>query len=172
MKVYFIRHAEAIERSTDLPDEHRNLTCRGRKRFRQVAVSLKKMDISPDFILTSPRIRAVQTAEILCETLHFNGEVLVSPDLATGPDLDTLGKLLCARPETRELVIVGHEPALGEVIAGLLRLPAPCHLGKGCVVSMKILIRQSGFVADLTGLITGGGKVIRGAAAPLERLQG
>jgi len=172
MKVYFIRHAQAIERSSELPDEHRNLTCRGRKRFRQVAASLKKMEISPDLILTSPKIRAVQTAEILCETIRFNGEVLISPDLATGPDLETLDSLLRARPEIRELVIVGHEPALGEIIGRLLQLSTSCQLSKGCVVSMKILIRKSGFVAELTGLITGGGKAIRDATAALERLQG
>jgi len=172
MKVHFVRHAQAIERSTELPDEHRYLTCKGRKRFRQVAACLRKMEISPDVILTSHKVRAVQTAEILCETIRHSGEVLISAGLATGPDLDTLGDLLQERPEARELVIVGHEPALGEVIAGLLRLSSPCHLGKGCVVTVKIDIRPSGLTAELAGLITGGGKAIRGAAAALERLQG
>lgn len=171
MRVYFIRHAQAKERTPLLPDEHRSLTCRGRKRFRQVAACLKKMDISPDLILTSPKVRAVQTAEILCETIRFNGEVVISPELSAGPDLDILGKLLQTRPETGELVIVGHEPSLGELIGNLLRLSAPCHVGKGCVVSMKISVRASGFAAALTGLITGGGKAIRSADAALERLQ-
>ncbi len=170
MKVHFIRHAQAIERSTDLPDEHRNLTCRGRKRFRQVAACLKKVGIDPDVIMTSPKIRAVQTAEILAETLHFNGEVQISPDLADGPDLAALDHLLRAKPEARELVIIGHEPALGVIIGKLLQLATPCQLTKGCVVSLKISLRTTGPAADLAGLITGGGKVISKANVAMARL--
>lgn len=172
MKLHLIRHAQAIERSTGLPDEHRALTCRGRKRFRRVAACLKKNGIDPDIILTSPKVRAVQTAEILSETLHFNGEVHISPQLAAGPDLDELCSLLGARPEARELVVIGHEPALGEVVAQLLRLSAPCHFAKGSVVSLKISLRQSGLRAELVSVVSGGGKEIRTAGAALERLMG
>jgi len=170
LKVYFIRHAQAMERSAELTDEHRNLTCRGRKRFRQVAACLKKQGIDPDVIVTSPKVRAVQTAEILAETLHFNGEVRISPDLATGPDPGVLENLLRANGVARELVIIGHEPALGKVIGTLLHLPTPCNLTKGCVVSLKISLRHSDIRGELTGLITGGGKAISRTSAALERL--
>jgi phosphohistidine phosphatase len=170
MKVNFIRHAQAIERSTDLPDEQRNLTCRGRKRFRKVAVSLKKAGIDPDFIITSPKIRAVQTAEILSETLRFNGEVLISPELAGGPDLASLGNLLAAMSEAGELVIVGHEPGLGEVVAQLLQLSTPCHLPKGGVVSLNISFRQSRPTADLICMVTGSGKAISRVSRAMEQL--
>ena len=172
MKVHFIRHAQAIERSAELPDEYRNLTCRGRKRFRQVAACLKKMDIDPDFIITSPKVRAVQTAEILAETLRFSGEVRISADLATGPDISALGNLLGSKNESREIVIVGHEPGLGEAVGELLKLSTPCSLTKGSVVTLKISSKQSGLTAELTGVITGGGKMIRKAGAAMERLQG
>ena len=158
MKVHFIRHAQAMERLAGLPDEQRSLTCRGRKRFRKVSASLKKMAIDPDLILASPKIRAVQTAEILSETIHFHGEILISPDLADGPDLGIIEKILQEWSNAGEIVIIGHEPGLGRVIAELLRLDTPCHLPKGGVVSLKIFLRETGLFADLTGLITGGGK--------------
>lgn len=170
--MHFIRHAQAIEFSTGLPDEQRYLTCRGRKRFRQVAVCLKKMNIDPDFILSSPKVRAVQTAEILAETLRFNGEVRISPELTFGPGLVELDALLRANNGSSEVVIVGHEPALGEVVASLLQLSTPCYLSKGCVVSVKISQRQSVFSADLAGMITAGGKAIRKTSVILERLTG
>lgn len=170
VKVHFIRHAQAIARSTELPDEIRNLTCRGRKRFRQVAARLKKTAIDPDLIITSPKVRAVQTAEILSETLRFSGEVQVSTALAAGPDLEFLGNLLRTKSEARELVIVGHEPGLGKLIGELLQLSPPCHLPKGGVVSMKISIRQAKFTAEFTGLVTAGGKAIYKAGAALKRL--
>jgi|SRR6185369_15421174 len=172
MKVHFIRHAQAVERSTELPDEYRNLTCRGRKRFRQVAVSLKKMGIDPDFIITSPKVRAVQTAEILAETLRFSGEVQVSADLATGPDISALVNLLGSRKDSREIVIVGHEPGLGEAVGELLKLSTPCNLTKGSVVTLKISSKQSVLTAELTGVTTGGGKAICRVGAAMERLQG
>jgi len=170
MKVHFIRHAQAVDRSTELPDEHRNLTCRGRKRFRQVAACLKKMGIDPDFIITSPKVRAVQTAEILSEALRFSGEVQISADLAIGPDISALGNLLKTRNGSREIVIVGHEPGLGETITELLKLPSHCNLSKGSVVTLKISIKQSGLTAELTGMITGGGKAICRVGAAMERL--
>jgi len=170
VKVHFIRHAQAIERSTELPDEMRSLTCRGRKRFRRVAACLKKLAIDPDFIITSPKVRAVQTAEILSETLRFSGEVQISPALAAGPDLAALGNLLRTESEARELVIIGHEPGLGELIGELLQISTPCHLTKGCVVSMNISLRQAKFTAELTGLVTGGGKAISKAGTALKQL--
>ena len=172
MKVHFIRHAQAIERSTELPDEHRSLSCRGRKRFRQVAASLGKMGVDPDFIITSPKVRAVQTAEILSETIRFNGEVQVSAELAEGPDIAALGNILKTRKMAGEIVIVGHEPGLGNAIGELLKLPTSCQLPKGCVVSLQISIKQYGLAAELAGLITGGGKAIRKTGAAMERLLG
>jgi phosphohistidine phosphatase len=172
MKVHLIRHAQAIERSTELPDEYRNLTCRGRKRFRQVAASLKKMGVDPDFIITSPKVRAVQTAEIFSETIQFSGEVQISAALAEGPDIAALGNMLRERKTAAEIVIVGHEPGLGDAIREMLKLPTRCQLSKGCVVSLQISIKQSGLTAELAGLITGGGKAIRKTGAAMERLLG
>jgi phosphohistidine phosphatase len=172
MKVHFIRHAQAVERSTGLPDEHRNLTCRGRKRFRQVAVCLKKMEIDPGYIISSPLIRAVQTAEILSETIRFNGELQISADLTGRLDVATLGSILRARSQASEVVIVGHEPELGEVVRTVLRLSSPCNLSKGCVVSLDISIKNSGLTGEMTCLITGGGKAIRKPAEAMERLRG
>jgi len=172
MKLHIIRHAQAIERSTAQPDEQRGLTCRGRKRFRQVSACLKKMAINPDYIITSPLIRAVQTAEILAETISFTGELQISADLADGPDIAALSALLKARSSASEIVIVGHEPDLGELVTALLRLPLPCNLSKGCVVTLEVSSKNSGLTAALTGLITGGGKAIRKHAEIMERLLG
>lgn len=170
MKVHFIRHAQAIDRSTDLPDELRNLTCRGRKRFRKVAATFKKSDISPDIIVTSPKIRAIQTAEILSETIRFSGELKVLPELAENPGMATLGTILNNNSMAGDIVIVGHEPWLGELIGKLLRIRSIPYLPKGCVVSLKIFPGKSEISAELSGVITGGGKSINRAASAAEKL--
>ncbi|NVN99673.1 MAG: histidine phosphatase family protein [Geobacteraceae bacterium] len=170
MKVHFIRHAQAIERSTDLPDELRNLTCRGRKRFRKVAATFRKIDISPDIIVTSPKIRAVQTAEILSETIRFSGELKVLPELGENPGMATLSTILNSYSMAGDIVIVGHEPWLGELIGKLLSIKSIPYLPKGCVVSLKIFSGKSEISAELTGMITGSGKSINRSASAAERL--
>jgi len=172
MKLHIIRHAEAIERSAALPDSQRYLSCRGRKRFRKVAACLRKMEIAPDYILVSPLVRAVQTAEILAETIRFNGELQISAGLAGGPDIAALAEILQARSSAAEIVIVGHEPELGELVVSLLRLPAPCKLTKGCVVSLEIALKKSGLSAALISMITGSGKAILKPAKAREKLFG
>jgi len=172
MKVHIIRHAQAIERSADRPDEERYLTCRGRKRFRQVAACLKKMAIAPDYIISSPLVRAVQTADILSETISFSGELQISAVLADGPDISALSSLLRERAAAKEIVIVGHEPELGELVGTLLHRTSPCALSKGCVVSLEISQKKTAITAELISMVTGTGKAIRKPAESIKRLLG
>lgn len=170
MKVHFIRHAQATTRSTLLPDEYRALTCRGRKRFRQVAANLKKTDFNPDLIITSCKIRAVQTADILAESLQFNSDIMISTELSGEHDMTVIEKILTTAHESDEIVIVGHEPFLGRVVSSLLTLTPQCQLSKGSVVSMKITRSKSGLTAELGGIVTGSGKIIGKPGAAREWL--
>ena len=90
MKRYLIRHATAIARGGHVVDEHRSLTPRGRESFRLTARKMAKKGTMPDAIITSPLVRAVQTAEILSEALAFEGRLVVSTELAPGFDVAKL----------------------------------------------------------------------------------
>ena len=78
MKLYLVRHAEAIERSATTPDASRYLTTKGRLSFRKIARRARKAGAVPDVIFTSPLLRSVQTAEILAERLKHKGDVVVA----------------------------------------------------------------------------------------------
>ena len=171
MKIHFIRHSEAIDHSVDGPDAHRYLTCRGRTRFRRVAASLKKMGIDPDIIITSPLIRAVQTADILAELLRFSGELSITPALAPGFNLSNLKDLLLSHNDAGEIVMVGHEPDLGNLVQMLLGISYSCNLRKGAVVSVEIHRKQPEQEPEFLGYVTGGGKVILNQHKALERLK-
>jgi phosphohistidine phosphatase len=171
MKLHIIRHAEAIAATPEFPDEQRYLTCRGRRRFRQVAAALQKLEIDPDLILTSPKARALQTAEILAEALSFSGEVQVTPLLAENFSVDSLRQLLQSLPRRDELVIVGHEPDLGTLVAALLTLSGPCRLARGGVVTLKLTGKNARMTVELLAVVTGGGKVLTGRRTMLERLE-
>jgi phosphohistidine phosphatase len=137
MKLYLVRHAEAIERSGTTPDASRYLTTKGRLAFRKVARRVRRAGIAPDVIFTSPLLRAVQTAEILAERLKHEGPVVVAKELSPGFDLPALRSLLAEAGNPREAAFVGHEPDLGTLAAILLDVPGGFPLRKGAVLALE-----------------------------------
>ena len=138
MKLYLVRHAEAIERSTTTPDATRYLTTKGRLSFRKIARQARKAGAAPDVIFTSPLLRAVQTAEILAERLEHKGEVVVARELSPGFDLPALRSLLSGAGNPAEAAFVAHEPDLGDLAATLLALRGGFPLRKGAVVALEV----------------------------------
>src|SRR3981189_1223644 len=65
MEIYLVRHGIAVDGESDGPDAFRPLTGKGRRRFHKTARAFARLGRKLDLILTSPLVRAVQTAEIL-----------------------------------------------------------------------------------------------------------
>ena len=137
MKLIFVRHAEAVDRSAAMTDEMRYLTSEGRGSFRKTARTMLKQGVEPSLILTSPLIRAVQTAEILADTLAFVGPLLVRNELRPGFDMEKLQDVLNEFQTADEVVFVGHEPDLSVLVTALLSLPDGFDLKKGAAVKLK-----------------------------------
>jgi len=138
MKLYLVRHAEAIDRSGTMPDADRYLTPKGRSAFRKIARRARKAGITPAVILTSPLLRAVQTAEILAERLKHEGPIVVARELSPGFDIQALRSLLAKAGNPTEAAFVGHEPGLGDLAATLLALPGGFPLRKGAVLALEV----------------------------------
>lgn len=168
MIVHLVRHAEAVERSPEIQEEHRFLTRRGRNRFRKAAKSGRNSGIAPEVILSSPLVRAVQTAEILAQVVKFKGDLLITPLLAHGFRQENFNELLKEFPTVSELALVGHEPELGSLAGILLGSGATCTLDKGAIVSFKM--NPGGTEAAFKQLVDGGGKVVTTRAKALKRL--
>ena len=73
MRIYLVRHSNAVDPGTPgyEDDSQRPLTEKGRDKMNKIASALKKMNIKPDLIVSSPYVRARQTAEILEKTLKY-----------------------------------------------------------------------------------------------------
>lgn len=138
MKIIFIRHAAAIDLSADICEERRYLTPKGRVSFRETAQTISKKGVKPGLILTSPLLRAVQTADILAERLLYCGPLLAVNALEPGFAVDRLKKLLHQYQPVGELIIVGHEPDLSSVIASLLGLANGFSFKKGSAVRLTV----------------------------------
>jgi phosphohistidine phosphatase len=107
-----IRHGLAGQHGDYPDDTQRPLTDEGKRKTRQVAKRLHELDVQFDLILTSPLVRARQTAEILKEA-GLGKHLEEAAYLAPGGDMQTwLDWLEGWRDADKSLALVGHEPAL------------------------------------------------------------
>jgi len=121
MKLYVMRHGPAEDQSNSGQDGDRALTPSGRERVRAVAELLVELDEAPITIITSPLVRAVQTAEIIAAVTlpEANGLVEVRREMSPSGDAVQLIGALVAEGRKR-VMVVGHEPDLSELVATLL----------------------------------------------------
>ncbi|GFE57915.1 histidine phosphatase family protein [Geobacter sp. AOG1] len=154
MKLCLVRHGEAVERTPLLNDSWRYLTCAGRESFRKISVKAGKQGLAPDRILTSPLVRAVQTAEILAQVLTYDGPVEVTEELSPGFDLAGFRRIVGQRVDCRELVLVGHEPDLGILAGHLLGTGGAVPLKKGAVLSLRLYVQGQEISAMFRWLIS------------------
>ncbi len=138
MKLYIVRHAAAVDRSQEIFEEARFLTPEGRIYFRKTARTMLKNGIEPALILTSPLLRAVQTADILAETLSYSGPLLVKEELRPGFDMGLLDRLLEDYRSADELVLVGHEPDLSALVSVLVSASKGFNFKKGTAIKLKV----------------------------------
>lgn len=115
MEVYLIRHGIAAERGTYTDDEKRPLVEQGRYKTKKVAENLLSTKLRFDLILTSPLVRAYQTAEILQQvglSKKMDTFSPLKPDGEIEHWLSWLQQWQADNPK-RKLALVGHQPDLG-----------------------------------------------------------
>jgi phosphohistidine phosphatase len=155
MRIYLVRHSDSVGRVPSMPDAARYLSARGRVSFREMALRFRGAGGLPTRILTSPFVRAVQTAEILSETLRFEGEVVVDPRLSSGFDIAKLSAVLEDCPGEKEIAFVGHEPDLGGILTRLLSLPQLYAMRKGAIAALDLPMEGNPLRAGFAWLLTG-----------------
>lgn len=121
MELYFLRHGEAAERDGwNGRDFDRPLTDRGRKRMKREAKMMDELALAFDVILTSPLVRAKETAAIVAEGLGLSERVVEDPRLGGDFSPAHLADILSEQPGAGSILLVGHEPSLGETLGELV----------------------------------------------------
>ena len=115
MQLLLIRHAIAEEAGPEIDDADRALTRRGRRRFEQGVKGLCALGLHVDQLLFSPRLRAVQTAELAAPLLRRLGVAQIC-DLLAQPHGDALRDCFVGE----RVALVGHEPWLSALCAALV----------------------------------------------------
>jgi phosphohistidine phosphatase len=123
MKLYLVRHATAMDGigGNVRTDAERPLINKGRAEARDVAISLKKLGVRPDLLLSSPLVRARQTAQIFAEVFDIKEDkIQLTESLAPGGRADELYKEITKEKRAGEVCLFGHEPDMGVLAQTLL----------------------------------------------------
>jgi phosphohistidine phosphatase len=138
IELYLVRHAIAAERGPRWPDDtKRPLTSEGITRFREVVRAFAALDPEIQVVLTSPLVRAAQTAALLAEGLNPHPEIQSADALAPGGSARAIAAAL-ARTRRKRIACVGHEPDLGQLAARLIGASRPLEFKKGGICRIDL----------------------------------
>ena len=137
MDLIFWRHAEAQEPQAGADDSLRALTPRGLRQAKRMAAWLDRQLPEATRVWASPARRSEQTAMALQRPYK------VRQELAPGADIDAFMQLLQWPQAKTPLLVIGHQPLLGQALSRLLGLNEPeCPIRKGCVWWLRSRARQ------------------------------
>ncbi len=139
--LYLVRHGIAGPAPAGMSDSDRVLTADGKRKMRRIAVGLKRLGVAPDAVLSSPLRRAEETAVIVANAMAGQLAVEIYPLLAPGYAATEVLKGLRPHRAAQQLVLVGHQPDLGQLASHLLtRSPdlAPLPFKKGAVAAIRV----------------------------------
>lgn len=116
-QLWFLRHGEA-EPHDARPDADRRLTPRGEEQSRAAGRALAALDITFQLVLTSPRVRALDTARLAAEQLGIE-EFVIDTSLSGGFSVDDALALAAAAGADKRVLFVGHNPDFVQVVHDL-----------------------------------------------------
>jgi phosphohistidine phosphatase len=158
MNLYIIRHAIAVEEDPSDDDSQRALTDKGGKKMRQIAKGLRNLGAEFDVILSSPYLRAKETAEILGDVFKMKKQIAFSDNLVPMGDPDLLIAEINEKYSVDSLAIIGHEPYLTTLVSLLVAhgSPVDVDLKKGGVCRLSTDDLHHSRHATLEWLLTPG----------------
>ena len=143
MELYVIRHAIAqpLGQKNNFTDEKRALTSDGRERMREAAKGLRKIGVEFDLVMTSPLLRAVETAEILASALGLSKkEIEQTENLTPGASIGELLAEIKRHAGAESIALIGHQPDVGEIISQIVQgngsLPIAMKKGGVCCINV------------------------------------
>jgi phosphohistidine phosphatase len=152
MELYLLRHADAGDPGAWAgTDEQRPLSRKGVRQAERLGRFLADVGFGLDTVITSPKVRAVETARLVADAIgaQVAEDVRLAGEVTTG----VLADLLRDAGEPRRAMIVGHDPDFSEVLAALCDAQVP--MKKGALARI-----------DVDGRIEAGAGVLRWLVPP------
>jgi phosphohistidine phosphatase len=152
MELYLLRHADAGDPGAwNGPDAERPLSGKGHKQAERLGAFLADIGFRADAFITSPKVRAVQTAKLVAA--HVDGTTAVDPRLGGEVTLATLRGILSDARDPDRVVVVGHDPDLSDLSEALCGGQVP--MKKGALARI-----------DVDGALTPGAGTLRWLVPP------
>ncbi|MBC8165254.1 MAG: phosphohistidine phosphatase SixA [Bryobacteraceae bacterium] len=123
MKLYLIRHGISEEAREGMNDEDRQLTNEGRQELISTLRSARATGFDATLILTSPLVRAVQTAEIAARELGYRHELVPSRALIPEGRISDVWEEIRTHRDEKELLLASHNPLCASLVGYLLGTP-------------------------------------------------
>ena len=157
MQLYIVRHGIAVDREDPKcpADPERFLTDEGTEKARQSAKGVAEFGAVPDLMLSSPYLRAWQTAEVFASILDYPKNKIVKTDqLLPGADALQLFRELARHRDTQVVFVFGHAPHLDDVLATAIGSNHHVTTLKKASVALVELKRVSPLAGELAWLAT------------------
>jgi phosphohistidine phosphatase len=123
MQVYLLRHGIAEEGRVGKSDAERELTAEGRRKLRDTLRVALRAEVKPALILSSPLVRALQTAEIAGSLLRYKQEILRTKALLPTATPEHVWDEIRVHQNDSSLMLVGHDPLFTNLAGYLLDAP-------------------------------------------------
>jgi phosphohistidine phosphatase len=122
MDIYLIRHGKAVDLDSEIVEEgFRYLTPEGRELSYKVAKKLKNLKTGFELIISSPLVRAVQTAEIFASVLNHKGEMKTAIELVGGISFNRFLQLIKRNSHLKSIAFFGHSPDVNHFSVSLIK---------------------------------------------------
>ena len=159
MDLYVLRHGLADSRNYNrFPDDaERPLSRRGIRRLMRQVKGMNSINVCPDLTITSPLVRAIQTAEIVRGGLHRTGELTISETLTPWADpVGVLEEISDSHSSLDSVMVVGHEPHLSSLVSIVVTgSPGPVlRLRKGALCRLGIPVIRPGRCGSIEWSLT------------------
>ncbi len=139
MQLYVLRHGIAEDAGPGRADSVRALTSEGKEKLRRVLDRAKRADVAPTLILTSPYVRAVETAKIAAQRFECSKAPVQTDVLLPFGSPERVWEEICAHHEEEQILLAGHEPLLGQFVSFVLDSPAlRVDFKKGALVRIHV----------------------------------
>jgi phosphohistidine phosphatase len=139
MQLYLLRHGIAEDAGPRTPDAKRELTEKGRSKLAAVLTLAHRAEVEPELVLSSPLVRAVQTAEMARDILGVEAPIEQTALLVPEGSPQKVWEELRGLRNLDVVLLAGHEPLLSSLGAWLLGVPElQIHMSKAALVSIEL----------------------------------
>ncbi|EKD27913.1 MAG: hypothetical protein ACD_79C00499G0001 [uncultured bacterium] len=136
MNLTFIRHGDAVKLAKS--DEERTLTDKGKEDIKKIGLFLKKAFERYDVIISSPYIRALETANIIADILGMQNNVITDPRLGCGSNFFKIKDVVNENKNFKNILFSGHAPDMGIITAELLGTANQIDFHKGSIMKVEL----------------------------------